>query len=120
MKYKEITKMQAKDSGLTLALLFLLLALKNHETTVIAASFIVIVVSMTVPAVFKPFAFLWFSFSRLSGLVVSRVILALVFFCMVTPIGLIRRIIKGKSDRNIVDFMIRVYTFKQEDLQNPY
>jgi hypothetical protein len=45
---------------------------------------------MICPIVFKPFAFFWFGLADILGFIVSRIILTLVFFLLVVPIGFIR------------------------------
>ncbi|MBU8920701.1 MAG: hypothetical protein KOO63_02465 [Bacteroidales bacterium] len=47
---------------------------------------VLLVVDMTVPALFKYPAYLWFGLSRLIGSVVSRILLTLIYFIVVTPV----------------------------------
>jgi multisubunit Na+/H+ antiporter MnhG subunit len=70
---------------------------------------------------------LWFGLSHLLGAVVSRIILTLLFFLLVTPVGLVRRWVgadslqlkKWKKDRGSV-FVVREGTILPKDLENPY
>ena len=52
---------------------------------------------MTVPAVLGPLAKLWFGLSAILGTVMSKLLLSLVFFLVVTPMGVLRRLVE--SDR---------------------
>jgi hypothetical protein len=72
-------------------------------------------------------AVLWFGLSHIMGNLVSKVVLSLIFFVLVTPIGLIRRwagkdslqLGKWKKDRGSV-FVAREGVILPEDLINPY
>ncbi len=46
-----------------------------------------------VPIVLKPFYFIWMVFSVILGWVMTRVILSLIFYFIITPIGLVSRIV---------------------------
>ena len=48
---------------------------------------------LTIPVMLKPFYFVWMTFAAILGWVMSRVILSLVFYLIITPISLITRII---------------------------
>ena len=75
----------------------------------------------------KPLAWLWFGLSHLLSQVVSRVVLTVVFFVVVTPIALIRRLMgadalqlkKWKQGRGSV-FVERQGVIQGKDMANPY
>jgi hypothetical protein len=46
---------------------------------------------------FAPLRAAWYKFSYVSGTVSSSVLLALVFFLLVTPVGLVRRLLRKDS-----------------------
>jgi multisubunit Na+/H+ antiporter MnhG subunit len=50
-----------------------------------------LVLTMAAPTAFRFLVRVWFGVSRLIGAVVSKVILTVLFFLVVTPVGLIRR-----------------------------
>jgi multisubunit Na+/H+ antiporter MnhG subunit len=85
------------------------------------------VVNMTAPQVFRPAAVVWFGLSHVLGLVVSKVILAVVFFVVVTPIGLLRRML-GADAMQLKAFKAghdsvmhqRNHTFTGKDIEAPY
>ena len=101
-----ITKKQASDSGMALVLISLicLAALKNNYF--LWAAMAILVLDMICPMIFKPFAFIWFGLSRILGTFMSKIMLALVFFLVVFPMGIIRRIL-GKDS-------LRLHQFKRE------
>lgn len=85
------------------------------------------VVNMTVPGIYRPAAFIWFGLTRILATVMSRVLVSLVFFVVVTPIGLIRRLLNVdslqlkafKSGRGSV-MVERRHRFTGDDLERPY
>ena len=48
---------------------------------------------LILPAVLKPLYFVWMTFAAILGWVMTRVILSLVFYLIITPIGLLTRLI---------------------------
>lgn len=82
---------------------------------------------MTCPAVFKVWAKIWFGFSDLLGKYVSVVIIGIAFFCVVTPIGLIRRALgkdalmlkQWKSGSGSV-MIERNHLFCKKDIERPF
>ncbi|MEW5981782.1 MAG: SxtJ family membrane protein [Acidobacteriota bacterium] len=87
----------------------------------------VLVADMIWPPIFKPFAVVWFGLADAIGSVTSRIVLSVVFFGLVTPVGLIRRWM-GKDpmqlrrfgrDRESV-FTVRGHRYTGADLERPY
>jgi len=122
---KSITKDQSRDTGMAIVLLCLLLAPKRHTFLYVAMG--VHVVNMIVPIVYKPLAYLWFGLSDVMGAVMSKVLLSIVFFFVVTPIAILRRL-SGKDALKLRAFktskesaMIeRNHMFTAKDLESPY
>ena len=128
MKLKDITVQMAKDTGLAIILILLILSFIFHlHTVLVIPTIVVCVITMTWPAMLKPLAILWFGLSVLLGSVVSRILLTLVFITVVTPIGLIRRIsgadtLRLKQWKNGKEsvFIIRNHKYSTNDLDKPY
>lgn len=124
---KKVSTTQCKDAGLALVLICLILALLNTWRYFLPLGVAFLVVSMTVPDLFRPFAKFWFGFSHALGTVVSRVLLSVLFYLMVTPVGIIRRVLgkdamqlkKWKQDQASV-FHDRDHQFTAKDLDHPY
>jgi len=118
---------QSKDAGLALVLICLLIALTTGLKHFLVIGTILLVVVMTAPNLFRPFAKFWFGFSHLLGTVVSRILLTILFYCMVTPVGFARRLLgkdamqlgKWKQGRDSV-FHNREHQFSRQDLDHPY
>jgi ABC-type microcin C transport system permease subunit YejB len=82
---------------------------------------------MTWPSFYRPIAVLWLGLSTLIGSVMSRLLLTIVFFLVVTPIGIARRVFGGdslrlKAFRASEDSVMfeRNHTFTGQDIQKPY
>ena len=127
MRDVTITRDQSRDTGMAMVLLLLLALLKWGRSELLIAAFIVHVVNMIVPQVFRPVAIAWFGLAHLLGAVASRVLMFVVFALVVTPIGLLRRAL-GKDSLRLRAFrsgddsvmMVRNHTFTASDLEKPY
>ena len=127
MGNKKVTPDQCKDTGLAIILIALLVVLAQRSTTLIAPAIGVLIVTMTVPKLLTPVARLWFGFSHYLGQGVSTVLLSIVFFGVVTPMGLIRKL-AGKDAMRLGQwragrqsaFIRRDHTFTAVDLEKPF
>ena len=81
---------QCKDAGMALVFLLLLIAQLASVPALVPAAMIVALAVMIQPKLVQPFAMLWYGFSELMGTVMSKVILSILFFVLVTPVGLVR------------------------------
>ena len=121
------TKDQAKDTGMAMVLICLLLGYWNKFPKFLPVSLTLLLINMIWPNAFRPLATLWFGLSHVLSSVVSRMILSVVFFLVVTPIGLIRRLTgadalqlkKWKQGHGSV-FIVREGPVQGKDLENPY
>jgi len=121
------TKEQAKDTGMAVVLLFLLLSLILHLNALLLAAVAALVLAMIVPNLFRPLAVLWFGGAEVLGMLMSRLLLVVVFFVIVTPVGLLRRLF-GKDElllrlfrRNTKSVMeVRDHTFTASDFETPF
>lgn len=123
----DATKEQAKNTGMAAVLVLLILALYRKEGGYIIAATIVHVVNMIVPQVFRPAAVVWFGLSHLLGTIMSKVVLGVIFFTVVTPIAVWRRAMGAdalklkpfKAGRGSV-MQERNHTYTAKDLEQPY
>ncbi len=127
MKGATTTRDQSRDTGLAMVLLLLLAHATWGRDGFATAALVVLVVAMTVPLVFRPLAVVWFGLSHVLGAVMSRVVLTLVFFLIVTPVGLIRRLLGHDSLRlrafkagEASVLRTRNHVFSGPDLEKPY
>lgn len=120
---------QSKDAGLALVLILLLVAWigAGIHHPLIAAAALGVLICMTAPRVFTPFAVLWYGLSRVMGAVVSRIVLTVVYMLLVVPVGLARRLAGAdamqlkrwkKADGSV--FAERHHLYTKEDVEHPY
>jgi hypothetical protein len=117
-----------KDTGLVAVLILLLVAYwQGGESPFVPLAIGMLVVVMTVPAVLKPVAVIWYYFSLGLGYVSSRIVLALIFWGVLLPVGLVRRWMgfdpmqrkAWKKGRDSV-FTERNHIYTGDDLTRPY
>jgi hypothetical protein len=124
---KKISKDQSRDTGMAMVLLFMLLAISPKRHSLLFVAMALHVLNMTVPGLYRPIAVLWFGLSDLMGAVMSKILLSLVFFLVVTPIAILRRLF-GKDALKLRAFkaskdsvmLERNHTFAARDLERPY
>ena len=117
----------AKDTGLAMVLILLIIDYLRRPDWLLMAAMAVLVLVMTWPAAFSPLARIWFGLSHFLGTIVSKILLTVVFFLIVTPVGLVRKFLGADSMRckawregNDSVLISREQQYAQEDLQNPY
>jgi len=77
--------------------------------------------------IYKPIATIWINLAHYFGKITSAIILSVLFFVMVVPVGIFRRLIgldslalnQWKKDNSSV-FKVREHTYEPQDLDNPY
>ena len=118
---------RSRDTGLALVLLLLIAHLATGRRGLVTGAVVVLVVTMTAPLVFRPLSVVWFGLSHLLGTVMSKVLLAAVFYLIVTPIGVVRRLLGHDSlrlrafkagDASVLH--VRQHVFAPDDLEKPY
>jgi hypothetical protein len=126
-RWLKSTPEQAKDTGMAMVLICLLLGYWGKFPKFLPVSLVLLIITMAWPKAFKPLAGLWFGLSHLLSSVVSRVLLTVVFFLIVTPIAIIRRwagadtlqLKKWKQGQDSV-FVVREGPVQGKDMANPY
>ena len=121
------TKDQSRDTGMAMVLLLLLVFIARKREGWLIGAIVLHVVNMIVPQVYRPLAVLWLGLSDLLGAIVSKVLLSIVFFGIVMPIGIVRRLL-GKDSLKLRAFkagsdsvmLERNHTFVAADLERPY
>jgi len=123
----DATREQAKDTGMALVLIFILAWLFRRRDGYIGVALVLHLVTMVAPQVFRPFAVVWFGISHVMGAFASRVVLSVVFFVFVTPVGIWRRMMGadslqlnsfGRSKESVMK--ARNHTYVAQDLEQPY
>ena len=89
-----------KSFGIVFCIFFLIIAfypwLNNGEYRLwaIIISLLFLILGLVNSSILTPLNLIWFKFGMLLGRIVSPIVMALVFFCTVTPIGLIMRLLE--------------------------
>ncbi len=99
---KEIkeSKKDLRKFGLTIGIAFLLLAVllfitkKNSFPYFGTIGVLLIIIGLAVPGILKPFNKIWMSLSIILGWIMTRVILTILFYFAITPIGLLVKLIR--------------------------
>jgi Saxitoxin biosynthesis operon protein SxtJ len=124
---RKITKDQSRDTGMAVVLLTLLLFIGRKWEGWLFVAIGLHVLNMIVPQVYRPVALLWLGLSDVLEAIVPRIVLAILFFAVVTPVGLFRRVL-GKDPLKLRLFksaegsvmLQRHHLFVPEDLERPY
>ncbi len=112
---------------MAMVLICLLFGYFGHHSRLIALAIPLLVIDMIIPSVYRPLATVWLGLSTILGAIMSRVILTIIYFVLVTPIGLIRRAFgkdtlklkKWKQGEQTV-FQSRDRLFESEEIEKPY
>lgn len=118
---------QDRDTGMAVVLLLLLLDIKMRRNGVLVAAAALHILNMIVPQVYRPVAVVWFGFARLLSIVSSKILMTILFFGVVTPVGLLRRLF-GKDPLGLHAFkagqdtvmLERNHRFCGRDMERPY
>ncbi len=112
---------------MAVVLIMLLVSVFSMEFIYVKIAIISLIVTMTIPLVYKYIAVIWFGLSHLLGTFVSKLLLTVVFFLVVAPVGLIRRIL-GYDSLKLKEFkkgtgsvmQVRNITFSKNDIDKPF
>jgi len=124
---RETTLDQARDTGQAMVLLCLMILIFFKQASFAGIAFLLLLVNMVCPQVYKPLAKWWFALSHLLSRIVPRILLGILFYIMVTPVGLLRRMLgkdplqlkKWKKGRESV-LRVRDHTLTAKDIINPF
>ena len=122
-----ISKEQAKDTGMAVVLILLLIGVIHQDLVTIKIAIIALILAMATPLVYKYVAIVWLGLSHLLGSIVSKILLTLIFFFIVFPVGFIRKLL-GYDTLKLKEFkkgtesvmQIRDITFTKNDIDKPY
>lgn len=124
---KVVTKKQASDTGMAIVLILLLLGYFTKNILFYKIAIPVLIVNMSVPIFFYFFAIIWLGFSKLLGIITSNLVLSAIYFIVVLPMSLIRKLM-GKDTLRLKEFkrntksvmLVRNYLFGPKDIERPF
>ena len=111
---KKIKISSNKSFGIVFFIFFLIIALwplindGNIRLWSLIVSIIFLILGIINSKILTPLNYLWFKFGLLLGKVVSPIVLGIIFFFVVTPTGIIMRLI-GKDILNIKKNNLNTY-----------
>lgn len=124
---KSVSDEQSKDAGMALVLICLLVWYFFKVEVFVALSILLLILTMIAPKVYKPFAKIWFELATTIGTVMSKILLSLIYFFIVTPVALIRKLMGAdslqlKKWKNGTESVLqsRNHTFVGKDIEKPY
>lgn len=106
MKQKEIKISSNKSFGLVFFVIFIIIALwpllndGNIRIWSIIVSIIFLILGLLNSKILTPFNKLWMRLGALLGIIVSPIVMGVVYFVIITPIGLIMKLF-GKDVLNL-------------------
>ncbi len=123
----DISKKQASDTGMAMTLILLLLGFFTKKVIYYEIAIIALVINMTIPMFYYPFAVLWLGLTTLLGEVVSKVLLSVIYFVILFPVSIIRQLM-GKDTLDLKTFkksnksvmVTRDHLFVSKDIEHPY
>lgn len=126
-KQSNIALKQAVDGGMAFVLCSLIVYLIWKPPIALRVALVALIINMIYPLFFRPFAKIWFGLASIIGNVVSKIFLALIFYLIVAPTGLFRKIIgkdslKLKFFKRGADslFTDRNHEYDSTDLKEPF
>ena len=118
---------QAKDTVMAFVLVGLIIWLMTKADIAVIISIGILVITMAVPQLLLPLAKIWFGFSKLLGMVTSKIVLTLVFISIVLPVGMARKWARQDTlqlnafkKKRLSGFVDRNHRYAPNDLSNPY
>ena len=87
----------------------------------------VLVIDMIIPGFYKPIAVFWFGLSHILGVIMSKIVLTIIFFFVVTPVSTIRKMfgydslkLRQFKHSNESAFNVRNILFTRNEMETPY
>jgi hypothetical protein len=123
-----VTRTQAKDFGIALSLACVIAGLFSSKPDLwLSCAAAALLITALVPVLLNPFAALWFALAGILANVASAILLSVIFYVFITPLGILRRAFgsdllglkKWKKGAESV-FFDRNKEIRAEDVRNPF
>jgi predicted membrane protein len=114
------------EFGMMVSLILLIISLWMRND-LYRYSIVTLLIAMLVPVLYTPFARLWFHTAKLLEQTTSKIVLLPVFFIIITPVGIIRRLTGkdplqlkrfNKDKRSVFEEKTHQYT--QQDMEKQF
>tara|TARA_B110000003_G_C16571756_1_gene504584 strand:- start:568 stop:954 length:387 start_codon:yes stop_codon:yes gene_type:complete len=120
---KEVNKSTNKSFGLVFFTVFFLIGIypllneSNLRVWSLVISVIFLILGLLNSKILTPLNIFWFKFGIFLGKIVSPLVMVLIFFLVVTPIGLLMRLL-GKDLLNLKNNSSNSYWIEKKDLKS--
>ena len=125
--FSSLSKEQCTETGMVMAMIAVIVGLYMHKQIFQFLAIGILVINILVPSFFCPLALLWIGISKLLGSIVSKFLLGVVFYLVVTPFGLVQRIFKRDrlnirefKKNSLSAFIVRNHIYDSSDLRNMF
>lgn len=122
LKHIDTSEKAVKKTGITIGIVLITISFilwwleKNSFVYFSAVGGIFIILSYLAIPILRPFHKLWIGFSLVLGFVMSRIILTILFYFVVTPIGLLAKVVGKKFMPLGFDKNVATYWEKKEKI----
>ena len=122
-----ISKHNLYETGLILLFVDLLWIYYDFYNFQVIVGMVLVLILLLIPKVFSPLTWILIFFGKILNWIIPPIILALVFYLVITPIGISRRLL-GKDSLKLMGFKkdksslfsVRNKLFEREDILHPY
>jgi hypothetical protein len=120
LKHIDTSEKAVKKTGITVGLVLIIISFilwwlgKNSFVYFSSAGGVFIILSFIALPLLRPFHKLWIGLSLVLGFVMSRIILTILFYLVVTPIGLLAKLVGKKFMPLGFDKTAKTYWEKRE------
>jgi hypothetical protein len=116
MRHPTVSKPQLRSFGLIVGAGFAVVALwrtifhsEPPRMWALTVSSVLVVTALIAPAILRPFHRIWMRIGEALGWLNSRIILSIVFYLVIVPIGLVRRLTGTDPMRRRFDPTVKTY-----------
>ena len=125
--FKRVGSRQCMEFGQVLVLVCIGLGLYHKNFHFAVAAFWAMLITILIPRIFFPFAVIWFGIAEVLNKISSWLVLHLVFFILVVPVGMVRKW-SGKDTMKLKQFkksrlsvmITRDHLYEAADLKNTF
>ena len=122
----EISRKKSLEACLAIATGLLVIYYFWRLETLLIVALVVAIVGLLLPAVARIIAFGWFKLAEGLGRINGTILLSIVFYFLLTPLALLRRMLKQdplglkKDEKQESYFIEREHEYQSEDLLHPW
>ena len=125
--FKKASNRQCGQFGQVLVLVFIGLSIYHRSFHFAITAFWAMLITMLVPRILFPFAVIWYGIAEILNRISSWLVLHVVFFVLVVPVGMIRKW-RGRDTMKLKEFKksrlsvmtLRDHLYESSDLKNTF